>query len=166
MEENNKLSCPGFFIRIFAGIADIIIIAAISLFLASAYLNIKDIRFPVQKWNMVDHIVDIIINNPEITNPCIFLTAFILLTYFALFETFFRATPGKFVFSMRIVTVEDHEKTIGIIKALIRTVFMIITNIIGLSGFLFMLINKRKRTLYDIISRTVVVIYRSKKNAV
>lgn len=72
------------------------------------------------------------------------------------------ATPGKMLFRMRVVGINDYEK-LGVRRAIIRFISYLISVLSLGIGLLWALFDKRKRTWHDMLSGTRVMVFPKQK---
>lgn len=75
--------------------------------------------------------------------------------YFCVFNGFYGKTPGKAIMGIRIIDLDG--KNPGILKAFLRFCLSFFSLILCFLGFIWMFFNRERRTLHDILCRTVVV---------
>lgn len=82
------------------------------------------------------------------------IRGFIILSYFVLFNFFYGATPGKIIFNLEILDLQDGN--ISFIQSLVRYLAYFISYLF-LIGFIMIFFRKDKRSLHDLIAGTKVV---------
>ena len=75
--------------------------------------------------------------------------------YFTLFVGAFGQTPGKMLFRLRIVRVNDLEMTYG--RAVLRSLCWILSLLLFSVGFLMIAFNRQKQGLHDMLAGTYVI---------
>lgn len=81
---------------------------------------------------------------------------FIHISYFTFFHAVDGQTPAKIILRIKVVTLEL--KPLSICQSLFRTAGYSISSFFFGLGFLIAVIEKRKRALHDILSRTQVIL--------
>ncbi len=142
----------GFFVRLAAFIVDMIIVNA----------GLLVVRIP--KWIYCIGHPDNILVRDFIFKYSVYdiMVYLITVAYFVLFTYRCGATPGKKLFQLRVVSVEERDMTW--FEVLYReTIGRFLAGIIMNIGYLMVFVEKDKRGLHDILSDTCVVYYHEKK---
>lgn len=64
-------------------------------------------------------------------------------------------TPGKMLFKLKIV--RDNHEEVGFLKALIRYVGVIVSQLLFFAGYILMFFDDRKQALHDKLAKTIVI---------
>ncbi len=75
--------------------------------------------------------------------------------YFTLFVGAFGQTPGKMLFRLKVVRVNDQEMTYG--RAVLRSLCWILSLLLFSIGFLMIAFNRQKQGLHDVLAGTYVI---------
>ncbi len=83
------------------------------------------------------------------------LIPFLIPVYFCFFNGLYGKTPGKAIMGIRVSDMAGRNP--GILKAALRLFLSFISLMLCFIGFLWILFNRERRALHDILSRTIVV---------
>ena len=145
MKEDLKYA--GFWIRVFATIVDWIIISFIIYPLHYFFYGERVLFFNEKFWE----------NNTFVLGPTDFLLSYVFpITIVLIFWNYYQATPGKLLFSIKIVNADNGKKpTLG--RFIIRYIGYIPSFAVFLLGILWVAFNSRKQGWHDKMANTVVI---------
>ncbi len=142
----------GFWRRVFAYTTDLIIIQALyAILLVIGYLAV---RFGIKDINWLFS-SDLVIR----------LAISFFLIYFPLFIVYFTTfcfiggqTPGKMIFRIKVVSKDGCDINLG--SSIVRSFGYFASSLFFGTGFLIALLNRRRRTLHDLLSGSYVIMTR------
>ena len=116
---------------------------------------------PPQRWNLIDHTIDLINQQPALIIAIVAVTMGIMFTWYLLGDLVLGASLGKRLWGLRVIgaTGSRPSKLANILHGLLRVCSWLSAGI----GHLWAIVDRERRTLYDRGSRTYTILNARRK---